>query len=195
MAKKLYKSDVTRPSKLVESLNEFNLYFLIDGELIVFIDYSQQFGEKIIEHLKSKKFDKFHVIPVSSESEAIECKIQYIKDFAPVYNSISYEPEKEVVKGEKESPFEKPSEPQLAKPGIVPMNVFRETSRLRGNVPSGGFIRKMIDGVKYYLMNVGKGLVVGAEVGHELYSYNDKIYKPSQAQSLFVGSVDEIIVK
>ena len=68
--------------------NSAILFFLLDGEEVVYISKSIGYNLNLQNHFKNKKFDAYSVVEVDEE-DIEEIYTEYVEIFAPKYNSIS----------------------------------------------------------------------------------------------------------
>lgn len=85
------ESEIIRGSTSLENPCTCGVYFLIDGEEIVYVGKSTACESRVNVHIKdpNKKFDRYKIIPLDepliSEAEAL-----YILKFTPKYNRKLY---------------------------------------------------------------------------------------------------------
>ena len=62
------------------------VYFLFDGDDLVYIGKSIECRARIESHKKTKKFDSYHILQMQ-ESEIDEAEKKYISKYKPRYNT------------------------------------------------------------------------------------------------------------
>jgi hypothetical protein len=80
--------------KLKEApIKQWCIYFLLEGETIVYVGISQNVGERLAAHKKTKKFDRVLYVEAPSYGHVFELEVALIKLLRPKYNSRSSEPQ------------------------------------------------------------------------------------------------------
>lgn len=89
MARRYFKNDIVRRAIMLNKEGAFTVYFLIDGNEIVYIGQSVVFGSRLQQHIldSSKRFDRYFTIKCKDKSEMDELERYYISAFKPVFNT------------------------------------------------------------------------------------------------------------
>ena len=67
---------------------EYFVYFLLDGEEIVYVGKSINYHQRLKAHSKNKKFDSYYLLKCKNEKEMDILEFDFIVKFEPKYNSV-----------------------------------------------------------------------------------------------------------
>ena len=66
--------------------DKYRVYFLLDGETIVYVGISKSINERFLIHKHNKTFDGFSIFDIGDECDAKEVESEIIFSMKPKYN-------------------------------------------------------------------------------------------------------------
>jgi hypothetical protein len=150
----LYKNDIIRISKDINTIKCFGVYFLIHRNDIIYVGYSCSPLKRLLQH--KFNFDKYHILYFDNQSEAQKMEIEYIKTLKPIYNIAHNDEAPKILQREQDK---------------ILKEIDTEKTTFSFNIPNNSYSKK--NGLYYFKID---GVIYKIKTTNKYFYFQDRKY-------------------